>query len=124
MRTLLVASIALVLVVLPAAQAAACRCDAEESAASCGCCCADRDRACSCCPTDAGDEEETPTGLDEACPCSQSVPQAPTPEADGLPAGETLASTPDVPGSTGRAHVTATVERRSPHPTVSLPLLL
>jgi len=124
MRALFVVSLALVLVALPAAQAEACRCSGEESASSCSCCCAATDRACSCCPIE--DEEEGPDRLDGACPCSLSAPQAPTPASvDDLPAGEVLVTAPDAaPVSNGRAHASAAVEYRTPHPTVHLPLLL
>ncbi len=123
MRTLFVVWLALVLVALPAAQAAACACDVERSETSCGCCCADAGRACSCCPN--GDEEE-PSSLVDDCSCTHTAPQAPAPAADELPAGGEPVAPPtaDAPAGTGRAHVVAPVERHSPHPAVSLPLLL
>jgi hypothetical protein len=118
-----VVSLALVLVALPAAQAEACLCDrVEQAEGSCGCCCAAAERACTCCPTDA---EERPERLDGACPCSVVAPQAPAPATDELPQAEALAPVPEAAAPrTGRAHVAATVERRDPHPAVSLPLLL
>ena len=124
MRNLFVVSLALILVALPAAQAEACRCDeGERSASSCGCCCAAADRACSCCPT--GEEEEKPDRLDATCPCSQSAPQAPAPVGEDLADGELLVTAPHAaPVPTGRAYASATVERRTPRPAVSLPLLL
>lgn len=117
-----VVSLALVLVAVPAVRAEACRCDAEETRGSCGCGCAAAGRACCCCPTD---DEEKPDRLDGACPCTQSTPQAPAPAADDLPVAEALAPVEDAAAPcTGRTHVSATVERRDPHPAVSLPLLL
>ena len=126
MRTLfLVASLALVLVALPAAQAEACRCgeegSPEGSPATCSCC---EPTAGSCC-CDSEDESGTQR-LQQDCSCSVPLPQASEPPGIPLPvpgAGtEVVLAEPATFADVGQQR--AFEVRGDPHREVLLPLLL
>ena len=125
MRTLFIASLALVLVALPAAQAAACRCieesPAEGAVPTCSCC---EPTAESCC---CGSEDEGGTQqLQQDCACSVQFPQTSEPPVIQLPvpvAGtEVVPSEPVTLAEAGQQRVFEV--RGDPHPEVALPLLL
>lgn len=125
MRTLVVAPLALVLVALPAAQAAACGCDAEgwaESPAAACACCGPAAETCCC----GSESEGTTQRLQQDCPCSLPAPQ--TSESPDIEVPAPVAGT-EVPrdGSAPLAAVYAhppLAARIDPHPEVLLPLLL
>ncbi|MHC4136157.1 MAG: hypothetical protein ACYTDU_20955 [Planctomycetota bacterium] len=125
MRIFFVASLALVLVALPATQAAACRCveegPAEGAVATCSCC---EPTAGSCC---CGSEDEGSTQqLQQDCACSMRLPQTSEPPVIQLPmpvAGtEVVLAEPVTHPNAGQERVFDV--RGDPHPEVVLPLLL
>lgn len=125
MRTLFVVSLALVLVALPAAQAAACRCIEEgptdDAAATC-CCCEPLPEDCCC---GSGGDPATQR-LERDCICSMPAPQSSEPPVIQVPApaaaDETAATEPVSLAAVGRQQDLGV--GRDPHPEVLLPLLL
>jgi hypothetical protein len=125
MRNLFVASLALVLVALPAAQAEACRCGKEGSpegaAPTCSCC---EPTAGSCC-CDSEDEGGTQR-LRRDCSCTVQLPQTSEPPVIRLPApvagAEVVPAEPATFADVGPQR--AFEGRGDPHPEVRLPLLL
>jgi hypothetical protein len=125
MRTLFVASLALVLVALPAAQAEACRCSEEgppEGAAATCPCCEPADESCCCGSEDEGGTQR----LQQDCSCSMPLPQTSEPPVIELPvpvAGtEVVRAEPVTLVEAGQQRVFDV--RGDPHPEVLLPLLL
>ena len=125
MRTLFIASLALVLVALPAAQAAACRCSeegpAEGAAATCSCC-EPTDESCCCGSEDEGGTQR----LQQDCACSMQLPQTTEPPVIQLPvpvAGTEVVSAEPVTLAEAVQQRVFDV-RRDPHPEVASPLLL
>lgn len=124
MRTLFVASLALLLVALPAAEAAECRCLEEsptDAAATCACCEPAPEDCC------CGSEGETGTQrLERDCSCSMPSPQSSEPPVIQVPApaaaDDTAAAEPVSLAAVSRQQDLGV--RRDPHPEVLLPLLL
>jgi len=125
MRSLFVASLALLLVALPAAQAAACRCIEDgpaESAAAARSCCEPTAGSCCCAPEDEGSTQ----WLQQDCACSMQLPQTSEPPVIQLPV--LVAGTQVVPAEpvtlTEAGQPWTFGVRGDPHPEVLLPLLL
>jgi len=125
MRNLFVATLALVLVALPAAQAEACRCGEEgfpEGAAATCSCCEPTDESCCCGSEDEGGTQR----LQHDCSCSMPLPQTSELPVIQLPvpvAGtEVVVAEPVTCADVGPQR--AREVRGDPHPEVLLPLLL